>query len=107
MAITKTKGDIGEAMVLADVLRRGYKAAIPLGEDWKYDLIVLRKNKLLRLQCKYSQMQSGIIFVRCRSANNWKAYSYTKDDFDWLAVYEPTLDKCYYLPSHMGDQVFI
>ena len=51
MAETKRKGDLGEAMVMADVLRRGHKVALPVGEDWRYDLIVLRNSKLERIQC--------------------------------------------------------
>ncbi|GAG95095.1 unnamed protein product [marine sediment metagenome] len=30
MAETKRKGDLGEAMVMADILRRGHKVAIPV-----------------------------------------------------------------------------
>ena len=48
-AITKIKGDLGQAMVMADALRRGYKVAMPLGEDWRYDLIVLKNGQLLRI----------------------------------------------------------
>jgi hypothetical protein len=43
MAITKTKGGIGEALILADILRRGYRVALPVGEDCRFDLIVERE----------------------------------------------------------------
>lgn len=42
MAITKTKGDLGEALIMVDILRRGYRVALPVGEDWSCDLIVLK-----------------------------------------------------------------
>ena len=32
MARTKQKGDLGQAMVMADSLKRGYEVAIPLEE---------------------------------------------------------------------------
>ena len=101
MAETKRKGDIGEAMVMADVLRRGYKVAIPVGEDWRYDLIVLRGGKLERLQCKYTVSDGVRIVVRCRSSNNWSVYKYRSDDFDWLVTYDASSGKCYYVPSTM------
>jgi len=101
MAITKEKGDLGEAMVLADVLRRGHKVAIPLGEDWRYDLIVLRNGNLERVQCKFDGGPAEVVEVKCQSTNGWKTYKYTEDDFDWLAVYHEAEDTCYYVPSSM------
>lgn len=101
MARTKEKGDLGEAMVMADVIRRGYKVAIPVGEDWRYDLIVLRKGKLERVQCKYTQSDGKRIEVKCRSTNNWNTRKYTKRDIDWIAVYDATSDRCYYISAEL------
>ena len=104
MAETKRKGDLGEVMVLADALRRGYKAAIPVGEDWRYDLIVLRKGRLERVQCKYVKSNGDVVRVACLSANSHAQKSYTSKEIDWIAVYDETSDKCYYIPSSMlGD----
>lgn len=101
MAETKEKGDIGEAMVMADVLRRGYKVAIPVGEDWRYDLIVLRNGKLERVQCKYTKSDLRIVSVKCRSTNNWSTHKYTSEDLDWIATYDDTTKRVYYIPSSM------
>ncbi len=101
MAITKSKGDLGQAMVMADVLKRGYKAALPIGEDWPYDLIVLRKGCLEKVQCKYSEAKNGCIQVHCRSANNWKTKKYSEKEIDWIACYDKTTDRCYYIPSSL------
>ena len=84
---------------MADALRRGYKVAIPFGEDWDYDLIVLRNGKLERVQCKYTESGGETIRVKCHSTNNWCTKSYSENDIDWLAVYDKTTDKCYYIPS--------
>ena len=35
-------------MIAADLVRRGYRIAIPYGEDWDVDLIVCRDEKLER-----------------------------------------------------------
>lgn len=99
MAKTKTKGDIGVAAIAAEILKRGYKIAYPFGEDWKYDLIVLKDDKLIRIQCKYTESNGEFIEVRCRSCNNWSIVKYTKSDFEYIAVYDKTTNKCYFIPS--------
>ena len=50
-------------MVAADLMRRGYKIAFPYGEDWDYDLIVCRGEKLERVQVKYSHSDGDVIHV--------------------------------------------
>ncbi len=101
MAETKTKGDLGVAMVMADALKKRYKVAIPVGEDWDYDLIILRNGKLERVQCKYTESDGKVIDASCRSMNNWSVKKYTQKMIDWIAVYDKTSDKCYYIPSSL------
>lgn len=102
-AITKIKGDLGQAMVMADALKRGYKVALPLGEDWRYDLIVLREEKLLKIQCKYADSAKGVIKVRCETHDGRSYYRYKREDLDYIAVYDRVTDKCYYVPcSYLG-----
>jgi PD-(D/E)XK endonuclease len=91
-------------MVAADLMRRGYKIALPYGEDWDYDLIFCRENKLERVQVKYSRSKGDVIAVRPRSASltngKVKAYKYyTAETVDWIAAYDPTTDRCYYIPA--------
>lgn len=96
-AITKIKGDLGQAMVMADALKRGYKVALPLGEDWRYDLIILKKDDLLRIQCKYVESTDGVIKVRCETHDGRNYYRYKQKDLDYIAVYDKITDKCYYV----------
>lgn len=86
---------------MAEAIKRGYKVAIPFGEDWRYDLIVLRNGKLERVQCKYTESNGKVVVVRCRSLNNWSKIKYKSTDIDWLAVYDKTTDKCYFVPASM------
>ena len=53
MGLTTQKGELGEAMVLADLQRKGYGVAIPFGHDLPFDLILIRKDTgdLERVQC--------------------------------------------------------
>ena len=39
MAPLKLKGDRAEIEVARDLVRRGFRIAIPYGEDWNFDLI--------------------------------------------------------------------
>ncbi|MBI3486188.1 hypothetical protein HY025_04605 [Candidatus Daviesbacteria bacterium] len=98
-AITKIKGDLGQAMIMADALRRGYKVAIPLGEDWRYDLIVSKDGKLLKIQCKYTEAFNGVIKVRCETHDGRSYYRYKPEDLDYIAVYDRVTEKCYYINS--------
>ncbi len=61
MGITTAKGEIGEAIILADLQRQGHGVAIPFGHDLPYDLIVVRKEDgaLERVQCKYHLERAG------------------------------------------------
>jgi len=96
-------------MVAADLMRRGYKIAFPYGEDWDYDLIVCRDEKLERVQVKYARSDGVVIPVRSCSASltngKVRAYKrYTAEMIEWLAVYDVTTDCCYYLPaSELGS----
>lgn len=101
---TCKKGRKAELIVMAEAAKRGYMVAVPMGHDSKYDLIVERNGKLERVQCKYTQSNADTMRVACRSASEWVNYKYTAEDIDWIAVYDETTDKCYYLPSSFLGQ---
>jgi hypothetical protein len=105
--ITKQKGDVAELMVAADLSRRGYRVAFPYGEDWDFDLLLSRGgNRFERVQVKYARSDGEVISVRCRSHSltNGRIRAtkhYTTATIDWLAVWDETLDRCFYIPA--GD----
>jgi hypothetical protein len=105
MAPLKAKGDLAELMVATDLLRRGYKVAFPFGEDWDYDLILCRGTGLERVQVKYGESDGHVIEVRCwsHSLTNGRVRAtkrYTAELVDWIAAYDRTSDRCYYIPAH-------
>lgn len=104
MATTKTKGDLAELKVAADLHQKGYKVAIPFGEDWDYDLIIEREGRRERVQVKYTESNGSVVTVRCRSHSltNGKikrTKKYTASMIDWLAVYDRFTRCCYYVPA--------
>ena len=106
MAPLKQRGDLAELMVAADLRRRGHKIAIPYGEDWDYDLIVCRDRNLERVQVKHTRSDGRVVVVKCfsHSLTNGKIRAtkrYTAALVDWVAVYDATTERCYYVPSSM------
>jgi hypothetical protein len=101
----KAKGDLAELKVAADLRDRGYKLAFPYGEDWDFDLILCRDTgELERVQVKYAPSSRGVIAVRTRSSSltNGKVRAvkhYTAAMIEWLAVWDPVGDRCYYIPA--------
>jgi PD-(D/E)XK endonuclease len=101
----KAKGDLAELKVAADLRARGYRIAIPYGEDWDFDLILCREDgRFERVQVKYARSDGCVIEVRCRSHSltNGKVRAtkyYTAATIDWLAMWDATLDRCFYVPA--------
>lgn len=108
-ATRKAKGDLAELMVASDLRRRGYKVAIPYGEDWDYDLVIERQGRLERVQVKHTESDGRVIAVKCCSHSLTggrirQTKRYTAAIIDWLAVYDRTTDRCYYIPAReLGD----
>jgi hypothetical protein len=100
----KEKGDLAELMVATDLLRRGHKIAIPYGEDCDFDLVLIRGDRLERVQVKHTRSDGSVINVRCHSHSltNGKirrTKHYTAKTIDFLAVYDATSNRCYYVPA--------
>jgi hypothetical protein len=104
VASLKRKGDIAELRVAADLAARGCHVLIPFGEDCDYDLAADYEGRLHRVQVKYTTSNGQVITVRCRSHSLTKGKirmtkAYTSAMVDWIAVFDVTTDRCYYVPS--------
>jgi hypothetical protein len=105
----KGKGDLAELMVAADLRRRGFKVAIPFGEDCDFDLVLIRNDRLDRVQVKYAESDGIVVKVRCSSHSLTngrirKTKRYTAKTIDLLAVYDHTSSRCFYVPaSELGN----
>lgn len=100
----KGKGDLAELMVAADLRRRGFQIAIPFGEDCDFDLVLVRGDRLERVQVKYVESDGAVVKVKCfsHSLTNGKVRRtkrYTAKTIDLLAVYDHTSSRCYYVPA--------
>jgi hypothetical protein len=66
----KGKGDLAELMVAADLRRRGFGVAIPFGEDYDFDLALIRGDRLERVQVKYTASDGAVVKVKCFPASS-------------------------------------
>ncbi len=105
MASLKKKGDLAELKVAADLIARGCALSIPFGEDCDYDLVADYEGRLHRVQVKYTKSDGRVIIVQCRSHSLTAGQGpsgpsiYTAAMVDWIAAYDVTTDRCYYVPS--------
>ncbi len=91
-------------MVAADLRQRGFKIAIPYGEDCDFDLVLIRDDRLERVQVKYAESDGAVVKVKCfsHSLTNGKVRRtkhYTAKTIDLLAVYDHTSTRCFYIPA--------
>jgi hypothetical protein len=105
----KGKGDLAELMIAADLRRRGFKIAIPFGEDCDFDLVLIREDRLERVQVKYAESNGMVVPIRCSSHSLTngrvkRTKRYTAKTIDLLAVYDNTSARCFYIPaSELGE----
>ena len=101
---TKTKGNIAETFVLANLIKEGFAVSIPYGENSRYDLIIDTKKGLKRIQVKYISKRkdrgSYVLPLRSIRANKNKnrIIHYTSDQVDFMVGYCLDNNSCYIIP---------
>lgn len=95
---TKTKGSIAELAVASRLLRDGWHVLIPVGENTRYDLVVEKEGRFVRVQVKYATPKNGALPVNCCSSNNWSVLQYTADEIDVIAAYDSVSKEIYFIP---------
>lgn len=98
---TTSKGNIGVAAIMTDLLKKGYEVLIPFSEDSPFDLVVYHDKRFYKIQCKYRALKHGaIIAAFTRMIVNYKKQERRKlkeSEIDVIAIYCPDTNKCYYL----------
>jgi len=85
-------GQRTEAIVLAELVKRGYRVLVPYGTNHRYDLVVDAGGRFLRIQCKTGRLRAGRICFRTASsrANTLRAFSRSYEgEIDLFLVYCP------------------
>lgn len=52
---------------------------------------------------KYTTGDGRIVKVKIGSTSAWVRHRYTADEVDWIAVYDATTERCYYVHSSVWD----
>lgn len=103
---TKDKGNIGEAIILSEFVKRNIQVSIPFGDNARYDLIAEFNNKLNKIQIKYCSKLTGSnsILCKCSSSINHESY---KNDVDYICCYLKPWDTSIIIPiEDIGNNKF-
>ena len=100
---SKDKGNIGEAILLAELTKRQIQVAIPFGDNARYDLIAEFNGKLNKIQIKYcgQTTENNSFICPCASSTNHttnKHLSTYEEDVDYMAFYLVPIDKTLLVP---------
>jgi hypothetical protein len=101
----KAVGEHSEGMVLAALLRAGEQVAVPFGDNQRYDFLVDRGGRFLRIQVKTGRRvirgasAGTIVFPTCSSqAHRGRPSLPYRGQVDFFAVYCPETDAVYFVP---------
>jgi hypothetical protein len=102
---TKDKGDIGVAMITADLTSRGAHVLLPaFSEHLKYDLVSDFNGSLFKIQAKFRMVAGINRHVHVPASTSWSDRNgthtthYTSADFDLFAIWVPDIKQVLYVP---------
>jgi hypothetical protein len=94
-------GERSEAIIFAELIKRGHRVLIPYGTNHRYDLVVDVGGRFLRVQCKTGRLRGGVVRFNTAStrANTLRAFTtpYDADQIDLFLIYCPDTDRVYAL----------
>jgi PD-(D/E)XK endonuclease len=94
----QSSGNRCEAMVLAALVDRGYRAFIPFGEGHPFDLAVYLDDAWLRVQCKTARPQGGCVVFNPHSTDHGRGRLSYIGRADVFGVYFPPRRAVYLVP---------
>jgi hypothetical protein len=103
-SITDHAVDVGyrtEAVIIAELVKRGYRLLIPYGVNQRYDLVIDLDGDFVRDQCKTGRLRKGAVIFRPRSVRTKPRGSVERDysgQADLFLVYCPETDDTYAVP---------
>ena len=91
-------GQRTEAVILAELVKRGYSVLLPFGYNHRYDLVLDCGDRFVRVQCKTGRLRNGVILFPTRSTRTNMNKVYTRGyrgEADLFLVYCPDTEKVY------------
>jgi len=97
----KAVGERSEAMVFAYLVQHGELVAIPFGDNQRYDLLLDKGERILRIQVKTGRLLADgtVTFPACSSQNHrGRGTRNYRGECDYFAVFCPGNRKIYFVP---------
>lgn len=96
----KTKGEITELFVAAELYKAGFAISIPYGENHRYDLVIEINGDLKKVQCKACRYyESSLTFDLCgQTITKGKTGGDYQGEIDFFATYCFETRKAYLMP---------
>ena len=96
---TGEKGKFGEALVLTELIRRGFKVSIPFG-NYRYDFLVEEDGHYNRIQVKYvgELTRKSTITVVLHSISRKGRLKYSLNEIDFIVVFFKPKNSFYIIP---------
>jgi hypothetical protein len=92
-------GERSEAIIFAELVKRGHQVLIPHGTNHRYDIVIDVGDRFLRAQCKTGRLRQGSILFNTASTrvNTRRSFStpYDADQIDLFLIYCPDTDRVY------------
>lgn len=102
------KGDVTEAVVIAELKRRSIPVSLPFGDNERYDLVLeTPAGRLLRIQVKTGRLTDGTVeFHGTSQQTNASGHVYKpyEGDVEYIVVYCHELDAMYLVGEAEFDQ---
>lgn len=93
------RGNVAEAAVLNNLVRRGLHVLVPFGSGHPYDLVVdIGGADFLRIQCKRAWPLKGCLVFNSRSTDHGRGPQSYAGLADLFGVYFPPTDKVFLVP---------
>lgn len=107
MPNTKQTGDVTEARILHELLRRGHSVSIPFGDNDPYDLVADIEARLVRVQYKTGCLEDGRVRFKTGSTTTVDGDPAVVDygnDVDVFAVRCSDSGTLYWVPADETGQ---
>jgi hypothetical protein len=94
-------GQRSEAIILAELVKRGHRVLLPYGVNHRYDLVIDAGDRYVRAQCKTGRLRDGVIHFNTASVrvNTRRTFitPYDAEQIDLFLIYCPETDRVYAL----------
>ncbi len=100
---SKHKGEITEAIIIAEFLKLNISVARPFGDNQPYDLIIDINGGLKKVQIKTGRLRNGVVIFNAITSVNTlidkrRIVRNYIGKIDYFAIYCPDTTECYLVP---------